>query len=193
MPEALRRLLDAVPHFPPDPEDRRPPLLFWLPVVLLPAFFWLFVLPIQASTGPPFLDWNIYRHGFDLWRSSGSPYELLPPGWDPYHTYPYLYPPTSWPLMVLAVLLPPTVVGYYLVLLLGHDGLIGGPIHRLTGASIMFSFWACVVAAAVWHYAGRGLRGWFWSLAVIAVVYFTLSILLDTRRKFAPRTYRFAE
>src|SRR6267143_339407 len=51
----------------------------------------------------------------------------------------------------------------------------------------------CVVAAAVWHYAGRALRGWFWSLAVIAVVYFTLSILLDTRRKFAPRTYRFAE
>src|SRR6266436_316052 len=51
----------------------------------------------------------------------------------------------------------------------------------------------CVVAAAVWHYAGRGLRGWFWSLAVIASVYTTLSILLDTRRKFAPRTYRFAE
>src|SRR5258708_6900861 len=51
----------------------------------------------------------------------------------------------------------------------------------------------CVVAAAVWHYTGRGLRGWLWSLAVIAVVYFTLSILLDTRRKFAPRTYRFAE
>src|SRR5213592_966978 len=50
-----------------------------------------------------------------------------------------------------------------------------------------------VVAAAVWHYTGRGLRGWLWSLAVIAAVYFTLSILLDTRRKFAPRTYRFAE
>jgi NADH-quinone oxidoreductase subunit H len=51
----------------------------------------------------------------------------------------------------------------------------------------------CVVAAAVWHYTGRGLRGWFWSLAVVAAVYFTLSILLDTRRKFAPRSYRFAE
>jgi NADH-quinone oxidoreductase subunit H len=51
----------------------------------------------------------------------------------------------------------------------------------------------CVVAAAVWHYAGRGLPGWFWSLGVIAVVYFTLSILLDTRRKFARRRYRFAE
>jgi NADH-quinone oxidoreductase subunit H len=52
---------------------------------------------------------------------------------------------------------------------------------------------ACVVAAAVWHYAGRGLRGWLWSFVVIAIVYTALSILLDTQRKFAPRTYRFAE
>jgi NADH-quinone oxidoreductase subunit H len=51
----------------------------------------------------------------------------------------------------------------------------------------------CILAAAVWHYAGRGWAGWFWSLGVIATVYVTLSILLDTRRKFAPRTYRFAE
>jgi uncharacterized membrane protein len=51
----------------------------------------------------------------------------------------------------------------------------------------------CVVAAAVWHYAGRGLPGWLWSFAVIAVVYFILSTFLDTRKKFAARTYRFAE
>jgi NADH-quinone oxidoreductase subunit H len=51
----------------------------------------------------------------------------------------------------------------------------------------------CMVAAAVWHYAGRGLRGWLWSFVVIAVAYTVLSILLDTRKKFAPRTYRFAE
>ena len=51
----------------------------------------------------------------------------------------------------------------------------------------------CVIAAAVWHYAGRGARGWLWSLAVVAIVYLTLSILLETKRKFAPRTYRFAE
>jgi hypothetical protein len=51
----------------------------------------------------------------------------------------------------------------------------------------------CIVAAAVWHYAGRGVAGWLWSLVVIAVVYITLSILLDTRKKSAPRTYRFAE
>ena len=51
----------------------------------------------------------------------------------------------------------------------------------------------CIVAAAVWHYEGRGLAGWFSSLAVIAVVYIALSWLIDTRKKFATRTYRFAE
>jgi NADH-quinone oxidoreductase subunit H len=51
----------------------------------------------------------------------------------------------------------------------------------------------CVIAAAVWHYAGRGFAGWLWSFGIIAVVYLILSIFLDTRKKFAPRTYRFAE
>src|SRR6266481_1622731 len=51
----------------------------------------------------------------------------------------------------------------------------------------------CLVAAAVWHYAGRGVAGWLWSLAILGVVYIALSILLDTRKKFAARTYRFAE
>ena len=51
----------------------------------------------------------------------------------------------------------------------------------------------CVIAAAVWHYAGRGVAGWLWSLAVLGIVYIALSILLDTRKKFAPRRYRFAE
>jgi NADH-quinone oxidoreductase subunit H len=51
----------------------------------------------------------------------------------------------------------------------------------------------CIVAAAVWHYQGRGVAGWLWSLAVIGIVYIGLSIVLDTRKKFAPRIYRFAE
>src|SRR5216110_3443569 len=51
----------------------------------------------------------------------------------------------------------------------------------------------CLIAAAIWHYTGRGVRGWLWSAAVVAAVYFMLSILLDTQRKFAPRVYRFAE
>src|SRR5213596_2804728 len=52
---------------------------------------------------------------------------------------------------------------------------------------------ACIIAAAIWHYAGRGLRGWLWSFVVIATVYTMLSVVLDTGRKFAPRVYRFAE
>lgn len=51
----------------------------------------------------------------------------------------------------------------------------------------------CLISAAVWHYAGRRLSGWLWSFAVIAIVYFALSLFLETRRKFTPRTYRFAE
>ncbi len=51
----------------------------------------------------------------------------------------------------------------------------------------------CLIAAAVWHYAGRRVSGWLWSLAVIVIVYLALSQLLETGKKFAPRTYRFAE
>ena len=51
----------------------------------------------------------------------------------------------------------------------------------------------CIVAAAVWHYAGHGIRGWFASLGVIVAVYLALSQLLETKKKFAQRTYRFAE
>ena len=51
----------------------------------------------------------------------------------------------------------------------------------------------CIIAAAVWHYQAHGLAGWLWSLGVVAIVYFGLSRLVDTKKKFAPRTYRFAE
>jgi len=51
----------------------------------------------------------------------------------------------------------------------------------------------CIVAAAIWHYQGRGLAGWLWSLAVVAIIYLTLSRLLETKKRFALRTYRFAE
>jgi NADH-quinone oxidoreductase subunit H len=51
----------------------------------------------------------------------------------------------------------------------------------------------CIVAAAVWHYQGRGFAGWLWSLAVIAIVYLVLSRVLETKKRFARRTYRFAE
>jgi NADH-quinone oxidoreductase subunit H len=52
---------------------------------------------------------------------------------------------------------------------------------------------ACIIAAAIWFYAGHALAGWIWSLVVIVLAYFTLSLLIGTGKKFAPRTYRFAE
>src|SRR3954453_17799580 len=51
----------------------------------------------------------------------------------------------------------------------------------------------CIVAAAVWHYQSHGVAGWLWSFAVVASAYLILSRILETKKKFAPRTYRFAE
>jgi len=52
---------------------------------------------------------------------------------------------------------------------------------------------ACILAAAVWHYAGHRVAGWIWSLVVIVMCYIALSRVIGTGNKFAPRTYRYAE
>jgi NADH-quinone oxidoreductase subunit H len=52
---------------------------------------------------------------------------------------------------------------------------------------------ACILAAAVWHYAGRRFVSWLLSLGVVLLVYFALSRFLGAGKKFAPRSYRFAE
>ncbi|MDQ3117738.1 MAG: NADH-quinone oxidoreductase subunit H, partial [Verrucomicrobiota bacterium] len=51
----------------------------------------------------------------------------------------------------------------------------------------------CVVAAAIWHYQGRRFAGYLWSSGLLLLVYFALSRFLETGKKFAPRTYRYAE
>jgi molybdate transport system permease protein len=45
--------------------------------------------------------------------------------------------------------LPPTVTGYYLIILLGKNGIIGNYIYKLTGWSVMFTWQAAVIAATV--------------------------------------------
>jgi molybdate transport system permease protein len=50
-------------------------------------------------------------------------------------------------LLTLPLVLPPTVTGYYLVRLFGRNGVVGGPVGRLTGWSIMFTWQAAVLAA----------------------------------------------
>jgi molybdate transport system permease protein len=52
-------------------------------------------------------------------------------------------------LVTLPLVLPPTVTGYYLVVLVGRNGWLGGPIQALTGGSLMFTWWAAVLASAI--------------------------------------------
>ena len=52
-------------------------------------------------------------------------------------------------LVTLPLVLPPTVTGYYLIVLLGRRGLLGSYIYNLTGWSVTFTWQAAVVAATV--------------------------------------------
>ena len=52
-------------------------------------------------------------------------------------------------LFTLPLVLPPTVSGFYLIVLLGRHGLIGEYIYRITGWTIAFTWQAAVIAAIV--------------------------------------------
>jgi molybdate transport system permease protein len=52
-------------------------------------------------------------------------------------------------LFTLPLILPPTVTGYYLIVLLGRRGVLGAPLFAATGWSIAFTWYAAVVAATV--------------------------------------------
>jgi molybdate transport system permease protein len=52
-------------------------------------------------------------------------------------------------LVTLPLVLPPTVTGYYLIVLLGRRGWLGGPLYAATGWSLAFTWYAAVVAATV--------------------------------------------
>ena len=52
-------------------------------------------------------------------------------------------------LFTLPLVLPPTVTGYYLIILFGRNGIIGNPLYTWTGWSIMFSWHAAVLASFV--------------------------------------------
>ena len=52
-------------------------------------------------------------------------------------------------LVTLPLVLPPTVTGYYLIVLLGRRGWLGAPLYTLTGWSVAFTWYAAVIAATV--------------------------------------------
>jgi len=51
--------------------------------------------------------------------------------------------------LTLPMVLPPTVTGYYLIILFGRNGLLGRPVFEATGWSIMFTWQAAVLASFV--------------------------------------------
>jgi molybdate transport system permease protein len=52
-------------------------------------------------------------------------------------------------ILTLPLILPPTVTGYYLIMLLGRRGLLGQYIYKLTGWTVTFTWQAAVIAASV--------------------------------------------
>jgi molybdate transport system permease protein len=54
------------------------------------------------------------------------------------------------PIVAMPLVLPPTVLGFYLLLLLGPEGIIGGPWLQTTGATLTFAFEGLVVASVLY-------------------------------------------
>ncbi|MEC1261617.1 molybdate ABC transporter permease subunit [Bacillus swezeyi] len=52
-------------------------------------------------------------------------------------------------VMMLPLVLPPTVVGFFLIVIFGKQSIIGELIENIFQAPIIFTWWAAVVAAAV--------------------------------------------
>jgi molybdate transport system permease protein len=53
-------------------------------------------------------------------------------------------------LVALPLVLPPTVLGFYLLILLGPHGWVGGPFQALTGSALSFSFAGLVFASTLY-------------------------------------------
>ena len=53
-------------------------------------------------------------------------------------------------VVALPLVLPPTVLGFYMLILLGPHGWGGGPIQALTGSSLSFSFAGLVFASCLY-------------------------------------------
>ena len=52
-------------------------------------------------------------------------------------------------LCTLPLVLPPTVTGYYLIMVFGRNGLIGKALYEWTGFTVMFTWYAAVLASFV--------------------------------------------
>lgn len=53
-------------------------------------------------------------------------------------------------VVALPLVLPPTVLGFYLLIALGPNGWIGGPFKAMTGSGLSFSFTGLVIASTLY-------------------------------------------
>ena len=52
-------------------------------------------------------------------------------------------------LLTLPMVMPPTVLGYYLLVVIGRNGPLGGWLHDTLGINLIFTWQAAVIAAAI--------------------------------------------
>jgi molybdate transport system permease protein len=66
-------------------------------------------------------------------------------------------------VVAMPLVLPPTVLGFYLLILLGPQGVIGGPWLELTDTTLTFSFTGLVIASVLYSlpFAVQPLQGAF--------------------------------
>jgi len=78
---------------------------------------------------------------------------------------------------------------------------IRGTVPRFRFDQVMTFSWkfmipmslTCLIATAVWHYAGGGIAAWIGAIVLLLAAYLGLSCALNARQRMAPRVYRFAE
>lgn len=58
--------------------------------------------------------------------------------------------PLAQTVVAMPIVLPPTVLGFYLLILLGPEGALGGWWVRLTGSALTFSFTGLVIASCIY-------------------------------------------
>ncbi len=69
-------------------------------------------------------------------------------------------------IVALPIVLPPTVLGFYLLIALGPQGILGGPWKDLTGSGLSFSFTGLVLASTFYSlpFVVQPLHGAFESI-----------------------------
>src|SRR5437764_273555 len=125
---------------------------------------------------------------FGMFATSGLAVTLYLGGWNAPFAFLQFIPSWIWFFAKLGVLLFVFIW-------------IRGTLPRMRVDHVMNFAWkfmlpmafACILAAAVWHYQARGIAAWLWSLAIIAIFYLALSRVAGAQKRFAPRVYRYAE